>query len=198
MPSRKPRDRRLSMVTANPGKVREFRASLRGLPVDLHQVRRPYHEIQAETLEEVASFGVQEVAGEIKGDFFVEDSGLFVESMRGFPGVYSAFAMRTIGVEGVLRLLRGADDRRATFASVIGVSFAGETHLFRGECPGTITRTAQGHSGFGFDPIFLARGAKVTFAEMAVEEKLRFSHRGKASAKFRQFLGRRLGGSRTR
>ncbi|HEX9710265.1 MAG TPA: XTP/dITP diphosphatase [Candidatus Thermoplasmatota archaeon] len=198
MPSGRPRHRRLVIVTTNPGKVREFRAALRGLPVDLHTVRRPYHEIQADTLEEVASFGVQELAGDLRGDFFVEDSGLFIDSVRGFPGVYSAYVMKTVGVEGTLRLLRGSDDRRATFASVIGLSFAGETRLFRGECHGTIARAARGHGGFGFDPIFVARGAKRTFAEMPVEEKLRYSHRGKAAALLHTFLERRLAGARLR
>ncbi len=192
MPRGRGKARRLVVVTSNPGKVREFRAALRGLPVDLHHVRRPYHEIQADTLEEVASFGVQELAGGLKGDFFLEDSGLFIESASGFPGVYSAYVMRTLGVEGVLRLMRGSDDRRAAFASVIGLSFGGETHLFREECHGTITRTARGHSGFGFDPIFAARGERRTFGEMAVEEKLRHSHRGRAAAKLRKFLEARL------
>lgn len=198
MPSARRKPRRLVVVTTSAGKVREFRAALRGLPVDLHPVRRQYHEIQADTLEEVASFGVQELAAEIKGDFFVEDSGLFIESARGFPGVYSAYAMKTVGVEGILRLMRGTDDRRARFASVIGLSFGGETHLFRGECHGTIARSARGHGGFGFDPIFTAKGAKRTFGEMPVEEKLGYSHRGQATAKLRQFLERRLAGARGR
>jgi XTP/dITP diphosphohydrolase len=179
-------------VTTNPGKVREFKAALRGLPIDLQRLKRTYHEIQADTLEEVASFGVQELAGEVEGDFFVEDSGLFVEALGGFPGVYSAYVMRTVGVEGVLKLMRGTDDRRARFASVIGISYAGETHLFRGECQGALSRTARGHGGFGFDPIFVAQGAKRTFGEMPVEQKLVYSHRGAATRKLRHFLERRL------
>jgi XTP/dITP diphosphohydrolase len=195
MPSR-PRRRRITVVTTNPGKAKEFRSALRGLPLDLHLLDRPYHEIQADTLEEVASFGVQEVARALRGDFMLEDSGLFIDTANGFPGVYSAYVMKTVGVEGVLRLMRGAGDRRARFASVVGLSFGGETHLFRGECQGTISRTARGHRGFGFDPIFVPRGERRTFGEMTVEEKLKHSHRGKAAARLRDFLARQLAATR--
>jgi len=195
MPKRAAKARPLGLVTTNPGKVREFRAALRGVSIDLHHVRRPYHELQADTLEEVASFGLQDMAGEVEGDFFLEDSGLFVSGLRGFPGVYSAWAFKSVGVDGILRLLKGAEDRRATFASVVALSWRGETHLFRGECHGRIASGAHGHGGFGFDPIFVPVGERRTFAEMSLEEKLSHSHRGRAAQKLRAFLEHDAGGA---
>jgi len=182
--------RRLSVVTTNPGKVREFRAGLAQLPLELHHLNRSYHELQADTLEEVASFGLQELADEMDGDFCLEDSGLFVETFRGFPGVYSAYALKTIGLNGLLRLVEGSHDLRAHFASVIALSWGGETHLFRGEVHGQLARNPRGSGGFGYDPLFIPEGETRTFGEMALEEKIKRSHRGQALAKLASFLER--------
>jgi XTP/dITP diphosphohydrolase len=179
---------RLTLVTHNPGKVREFRAGLAGLSLDLHHLDRTYHELQADTLEEVASFGLQELAGEVKGNFCLEDSGLFVNALAGFPGVYSAYVYRTVGLGGILKLLKGHEDRRAHFASVVALSWRGETHLFRGESFGTVARAPRGTSGFGYDPIFIPEGSKRTFAELSLPEKLAASHRGRALEKLAHFL----------
>ena len=184
--------RRLTLVTHNPGKVREFRAGLAGLPLELHHLDRTYHELQADTLEEVASFGLQELAGEVEGDFCLEDSGLFIDALHGFPGVYSAYVLRTVGLNGVLKLLKGAEDRRARFGSVVALSFHGETHLFRGEAHGTIARAPKGSGGFGYDPIFVPEGSAVTFGAMPLEKKLALSHRGRALAKLSEFLSREV------
>ncbi len=188
--------RRLSLVTHNPGKVREFRAGLAGLPLDLHHVDRTYHELQADTLEEVASFGLQELAGELQGDFCLEDSGLFVDALHGFPGVYSAYVYRSVGLNGVLRLLKGADDRRARFASVVALSWGGETHLFRGEARGSISRAPRGAGGFGYDPVFVPEGSRLSFAEVPLETKMAASHRGRALEKLAAFLRPQLARAR--
>ena len=180
--------RRLTLVTHNPGKVKEFRAGLAGLPLDLHHLDRTYHELQADALEEVASFGLQELASEVKGDFCLEDSGLFVNALEGLPGVYSAYFYKTVGLGGVLKLLKGHEDRRAHFASVIALSWRGETHLFRGEAFGTIARAPRGASGFGYDPIFIPEGTRRTFAELSLHEKMAASHRGRALEKLAHFL----------
>jgi XTP/dITP diphosphohydrolase len=189
MPSAKKRaPRRLTLVTHNPGKVREFKAGLASIDIDLHHLDRTYHELQADTLEEVASFGLQELAAEVGGDFCLEDSGLFVNALGGFPGVYSAYVFRTVGLGGVLKLLKGHEDRRAHFASVVAVSWRGETRLFRGEAFGTIARAPRGAGGFGYDPIFIPEGSRRTFAELPLPEKMAASHRGRALEKLAHFL----------
>lgn len=184
--------RRLTLVTHNPGKVREFRAALSGAPVEIHHLDRTYHELQADTLEEVASFGLQELASEVEGDFCLEDSGLFIDALHGFPGVYSAYVLQTVGLNGVLKLLKGAEDRRARFASVVALSAHGETHLFRGEAHGMIARAPKGSGGFGYDPIFVPEGSALTFGAMPLAGKLAMSHRGRALGKLAEFLARQV------
>ncbi|MBI4362477.1 MAG: XTP/dITP diphosphatase [Euryarchaeota archaeon] len=169
---------RLAFVTTNPGKFKEAGRALRPL-LRLEWVEMGYPELQADDLETVARFGARYAAGLVGRPVMVEDSGLFIEALRGFPGVYSAYVFRTLGNPGVLRLLDGEKNRRAVFRSAVALCAPkGEPLVFRGECRGRIAREGRGRGGFGYDPIFQA--GKKAFAEMATAEKNEVSHRGRA------------------
>ncbi len=85
----------ISFITSNKGKYVEARAIID----DLVQRDLGYTEIQAETLEEVAVYGMKEIMARIDGPAMLEDAGLFVTALGGFPGVYSAYVQKTM-VEG--------------------------------------------------------------------------------------------------
>ena len=183
----------LRVVTSNEGKAREFSQALEGLPWTIERVDMAYEEVQADTLEEVALASAASVlaGGTVAPPFVLEDAGLFVEALRGFPGVYSAYVFRTLGCEGVLRLLEGAADRRARFESCLALCLGpGEIELMAGTCKGTVPGETRGSGGFGFDPIFVPEGEGRTFAEMSIEEKGALSHRGRALARLRERLAR--------
>jgi XTP/dITP diphosphohydrolase len=120
----------------------------------------------------------------------VEDAGLFVDELKGFPGPYAAYVYKTVKNAGLLKLMEKVTNRKATFKSVIVYCDGpdlGKSVCFEGEIQGEITqhekvRTDQ--SAFGFDPIFKPRGSAKTFAEMTIEEKNGFSHRAQAINKF--------------
>lgn len=171
-------------ITGNRHKYEEMKRII-GPAVTMKTVEYP--EIQAETLEEVAAYGIHYLKERIDGTFFIEDSGLFIDVLGGFPGVFSSYVFRTIGNEGILKLLQGVDERKARFMSVVGY-YDGETHLFTGICKGTIARKIRGKRGFGYDPIFIPEGVERSFAEMETEEKNRHSHRGKAARRLKQYL----------
>ncbi len=182
---------RLAFVTSNPGKVKEARKYFEPLGVEVYQLRVEYPEIQADTLEEVAEYGVKWLAERIGEPFFLDDSGLFVEALRGFPGVYSAYVYKTLGYRGILKLLEGETNRRAYFKSVIAY-WDGELHIFTGRVDGEITTEPRGSGGFGFDPVFKPDGFAKTFAEMTTEEKNEISHRGRALRAFAEWLKENL------
>lgn len=162
-------------VTGNAGKLEEAQKILG----DLVQKNIGYTEIQADLLEEVVAFGLDELVRRLDPPFIIEDAGLFIEGLGGFPGVYSAYVFKTIGNEGILRLMADVDYRRAAFKSVVGYAEAQNQYkLFKGEVSGRITREPRGSGGFGYDPIFEVDGA--TIAEMTLDEKNRISHRGKS------------------
>lgn len=178
--------KRLSFVTGNKGKFEEFAHALAPLDINVAQAKVDVVEIQADTLEAVAQAKLTSAAEAVGGPVVVDDAGLFIDALQDFPGVYSAFALKTIGLTGILRLLEIEDDRRARFEAVIGYrDDTGEDHFFKGTCPGSISMSPRsGGHGFGFDPIFMPEGREETFAELPLDEKNRLSHRGKALAAF--------------
>ncbi|MDO1500943.1 non-canonical purine NTP diphosphatase [Winogradskyella maritima] len=118
-------------------------------------------------------------------DCFADDTGLEVDALNGEPGVYSA---RYAGpqrdsednMNKLLMNLADKDNRDAQFKTVIALHLNGKLKTFTGICRGSITKTKQGDKGFGYDPIFKAKGYNQTFAEITLEEKNRIGHRGKA------------------
>ena len=173
-------------VTANQGKFEEAR----GILGEVEQKNLGYVEIQAETLEEVAAYGIREVAEKLAGRVMIEDAGLFIEGLKGFPGVYSAYVFDTIGNEGILRLMEGMKDRRAAFRSVVAYAEpGGEPVFFKGEVGGEIAALPRGSWGFGYDPIFEV-GNK-TIAEMDLSEKNEISHRGASIRGLQSWLSSR-------
>ncbi|HUR63837.1 MAG TPA: RdgB/HAM1 family non-canonical purine NTP pyrophosphatase [Candidatus Thermoplasmatota archaeon] len=183
---------RLTFVTGNPGKLRELQAQLAPLGIEVVQDDRGYPEVQADTLAEVAEAGARHLlATGLAPPFLLEDSGLFVAALRGFPGVYSRHALDTIGLGGVLKLLSDVEGemRTAAFqAHLLYVDAAGGMHGFAGTCPGRIAGRPAGSGGFGFDPIFQPRGDDRTFAEMDAAQKAALGHRGKAVRAFLEFV----------
>ncbi|MEM0448338.1 MAG: XTP/dITP diphosphatase [Methanomassiliicoccales archaeon] len=173
--------RRLHLITGNQGKLREFKSALQPLGYEVVHLPQEVFEIQADTLEEVVRECLRQLRERGINDFVLDDSGLFIDALNGFPGVYSSYVLRTLGCQGVLKLMQDEQDRRARFECCIGCSMRGREDLIvKGVCRGRIIETMRGSGGFGFDPIFAAEGQERTFAEMPLEEKNEVSHRGKA------------------
>jgi len=178
-------------ITSNKGKVEEAQKYFIPLGIKIIQQKIEYPEIQAGELEEVVKFGIKWLKDKLDKPFFIDDSGLFINALNGFPGVYSKYVFKTLGNEGILKLMNGVENRRACFKSVIGY-YDGEIHIFKGVVDGTIAHKKRGNLGFGFDPIFIPEGFNKTFAEMTTEEKNKISHRGKALASFSKWLKENL------
>jgi len=170
---------KLKVITSNPGKVAEYQKAFDELGIEMEHYKLPYDEVQTSDLEEVVNKGMDEIISKGVRNFIVDDTGLFIDSLKGFPGVWSAYAQKTIGNRGILKLLEGAEDRGAEFRCCIGCDIDGRRVVVTGVCRGFITDSEKGTDGFGFDPIFSPDG-KLTFAEMSIEDKNGMSHRGNA------------------
>ncbi len=182
----------ITFVTGNPGKVEEMRAVLDPLGIAVIQDSRGYPEIQHEELQGVAEAGAGYLlATGLEAPFILEDAGLFVAALQGFPGVYSSYVFKTLGNAGILRLLEGMEKemRTATFrANLLYVDEDGRPHHFEGSVKGHIAERAEGDAGFGYDPIFVPEGESRTFAQFSTDEKTQISHRGRAARAFAEWV----------
>lgn len=179
---------RLLVATTNPGKQREFRRLLGGLPAEILtpeqlgldlEVDEP-HDTYAENATAKAD-AFARASGIVS---IADDSGIEVAGLDWGPGVRSA---RWAGAKGqeASRLLDalGADaDRRARMVCALAVAVPGDprptVEVFTGVMEGTVATERRGDGGFGYDPVFLIDGR--TTAELPEGEKDRLSHRGRA------------------
>jgi XTP/dITP diphosphohydrolase len=129
-----------------------------------------------------------------------DDSGLEVDALGGEPGVWSArYAGEPVDYAAnnakLLKVLGNTMQREARFRCVIALSDSlGRAQTVEGRCEGTIIRECRGKEGFGYDPLFVPQGHRLTFAEMESEEKNRISHRGKALQRVAETWGSLLRG----
>ena len=105
-------------MTTNPGKVREAERYLADGSVQ--RLDFDYPEIQATELGPIAARGAREAYRHADGPVLVDDAGLFVEGLDGFPGPYSSYVEETLGIERVHDIAAELDDRRAAFRCVLG------------------------------------------------------------------------------
>ncbi|MGP8217628.1 MAG: RdgB/HAM1 family non-canonical purine NTP pyrophosphatase [Bacteroidia bacterium] len=145
------------------------------------------------TLKENAIQKARFVYQKLKLDCFADDTGLEADALNGEPGVYSA---RYAGegcnaadnIEKLLSLMKGISNRSAKFKTVIATIINGKEYTFEGIVEGTIADTKMGEKGFGYDPVFIPKGYKISFAQMTLQEKNSISHRAMAVKKFVKFL----------
>lgn len=176
-------------VTGNEHKFKEVKQILSKFEIEVAQANVTVIEPQYESIVEVSKMKALQAFEKIKAPLFVEDAGLFIKSLGGFPGAFSHFVYSKIGCEGVLKLMKGAKDRDAYFASSIAfmdVSLK-EPVTFYAEAHGKISNSKKGDYGFGFDPIFVPNGYNKTFAELG-DKKNEVSHRSKALKMLIEFL----------
>ncbi len=197
---------RIAIASSNPHKIEEIREILSGLPIEIVPASRlgvdmSRVEETGSTLEENAILKARFLHERTGLPSLADDTGLFVEALDGEPGVRTARyageeADPKDNIEKLLRNLRGKDNRRAHFRTVIAfVDKGGRVHLFEGRVDGEITTEPAGEGGFGYDPVFYYPPAGKTFAQMEEKEKNRVSHRYRALKKFREFLWKRLSSS---
>ncbi len=175
----------LFFATGNIHKIKEIQHFLKDYPIEIKGIDLKGKEIQSETIEEIAEVSLLQAYKKLGKPIFTEDTGLFIKMLGGFPGPYSSYVHKTIGITGVLKLLESVKDRSAEFRSAIAFCAPDINSVcFLGTSSGKISIKERGNHGFGFDSIFKPNdGKNKTFAEMEAEEKNQISHRTRSMRK---------------
>jgi XTP/dITP diphosphohydrolase len=178
------------LLTSNPGKVEEIKLHLKKFGIDVLAKDMEIPEIKSDSQEEIAIEKVKFAAKKIKKPVIAEDTGIYFEAYKNFPGTNSRWVIESIGYEGILKLL-GGKSKKAYFKTTIGLCEPGkEPRIFTGICKGGITEKIRGtpHPRLPYDAIFVPEGETRTFAEMTKEEKNKYSHRAKAVERFSEWF----------
>lgn len=194
---------KLLIATNNAGKVAELRAMFEGITLELVSLNNFGDLIDVEetgeTFDENARLKAVSYALQTGLMALADDSGLEVEALDGRPGVLSARygGTETTFAEKITLLLdelalTGDKDRRARFVCSIAIAAPNSEILFtaNGICDGCIAQKPRGSKGFGYDPIFIPDGYKMTFGELVARKKHKISHRGRAFLQIIPFLRR--------
>jgi XTP/dITP diphosphohydrolase len=176
----------VTFVSTNKNKFLEAEAILAPFGISVEFVKATLAELQSDSLEEIAREKARNAFALVGRPAIVEDDGLFIDSLKGFPGQYSSFVFQTIGNGGILKLLDKSNDRSAHFRSIIAYHDGSVVSIFEGLISGRIADTVS-DGGWGYDPIFIPEGSALTFGQLK-EEKSRFSHRRKGLEVFAQWL----------
>jgi len=194
----------LVVATRNKDKLREIRALLKGLSVNVFSLDSfkgvPDVVEDSSTLEGNARKKAVQASRFLRKFVVADDSGLEVEFLNGAPGVYSARfsgkgATYKSNNEKLLALLKDVpfSRRKACFKCVIAVADKGKViGIAEGICRGKIGFESKGDRGFGYDPVFTPDGYKKTFAQMGASRKNKISHRGKALSKAKKIISKYL------
>ena len=169
----------LFFVSSNRHKYKEAKIILDSFGINLGFFKYELEEIQSSSLKEIAIKKATQAFQKFRKPIIVEDDGLFINSLSGFPGPYSSYVFKTIGNKGILNLLK--QNRQAKFVSIISYCDNKYSKSFEAQIDGMISKKLNGQ-GWGYDPIFIPKNLNKTFSELA--DKNYLSHRFKALKKF--------------
>jgi XTP/dITP diphosphohydrolase len=167
-------------ASSNKNKYQEAKKILGKFGINVGFYKCNLTEIQADSIKEIANQKAINAFLKCKKPVIVEDDGLFINALGGFPGPFSSYVFKTIGNNGILKLVK--TNRNAKFQSVIGFcDKKKKPKLFDANVKGKIAKNIRG-KGWGYDPIFTPSGKSKTYAELSDKNEL--SHRYQALKKF--------------
>jgi XTP/dITP diphosphohydrolase len=175
----------IKFITSNEHKYMEVSAAFQKKGLSLSWQKKKYEEIQASDNETICMDSCIKLAEDIEQPFFIDDTGLYIEKLNGFPGPYASYVQDTIGNSGIIKLASGSD---AYFKTVISLMMQNKVYQFTGILIGKISDKESDGNKFGYDPIFIPAGYSKTLAELSPGDKNAMSHRGKALNNLIDFL----------
>ena len=176
---------KITLVTSNTDKAKEVGAFFKN-ELEVSHVSLDIPEIRSDDIGLIARNKAGFAYDHLHTPLIVDDTEFSIDALNGFPGLYAAYVLHTIGNKGILKLMENNPDRRASFTTAIAFADDNGIRVFKGTIAGMITQTPRGNEGFGYDAIFDLNGR--TLAELSLEEKSRISHRARALIAFHDWL----------
>ena len=176
-----------TLVTGNPGKLREAR-EICGAELVSHALDLP--EIQSLDLIEVLRAKGEEAWRRLSRPVIVEETGLSLAALNGFPGPLVKWMLDAVGPEGIARIAIDRGEPGVSADCALLYRDAEREVVAEGSTRGVLVLPGRGEGGFGWDRVFQPEGDERTYGEMTSAEKIEIGHRGRA---WRALLARLAG-----
>ncbi len=163
------------LVTGNKNKLEEIKHIFKG--IEIRNEKIDLDEIQSLDLYEICEHKVKQAYQILKEPVIVEDTGFFLDELKGLPGPFIKFFNSKLGNESLIKLLGNSQNRKA-YSMTVSAFYDGKNLIFgEGILNGTVTYELKNGEGFGFDFCFTPEGYDKTLSEIGLEEKNKISHR---------------------
>ena len=186
------------IATNNPNKVEEYRqmfASISNIKLFSLKDENIHIEIEenGKTFKENSLIKAEAISKFTNKFVLADDSGLEIEALDNFPGIYSARFMEGKPYKekwaAIFEMLKNKENKNAQFhCAITFITPSKDKYVFEGIEKGYITENIEGENGFGYDPIFFSNSLNKTFGNATEEEKNAVSHRGKAFSQLLEFI----------
>ena len=131
-------------------------------------------EIQSNSIEDIAAFSAKEASDKLKCTVLKNDTGFFIEALGGFPGPYTHYVMERIGTDGILKLMKGIENRKAYYKEAFAYcEYGKEPVVFVSITGGKLAKRKSGKYGLRIDPIFIPGGHNKTMAHFNDDERFK-------------------------
>jgi len=182
--------RKIYFITGNKSKFKEAKILLGNLNIDLVQKDLGLNEIKTLDQETVVLEKARQAFKKLKKPVLVDDTAIYFENYRNFPGTYTKTLFQSIGFEGVERLLKGVN-KKAYFKTLICYKDNNVTKVFSGTWKGKIVNqiSKMFNPDWQYNSVFIPAGFKKPLSEIPLEERAKNSHRKKALDSLKKYFG---------
>lgn len=177
--------KKITFITGNINKLKQLQHYL---DYSMDHKKLDLVEIQSLDPHEIVEAKVKEAYRIVKSPVLVEDVSLTFNALGNLPGPLIKWFLKELNTEGLCQLLNGYSNRKATAYVLYGYYDGKNLKFFDGQWEGTIAKHPKGEYSFGWNPIFIPKGYKKTWAEMTLDEQKDTSMRNIALKKLEKYL----------
>ena len=165
---------KITLVTGNWAKVAQAKEFLEPLGISVDNVKLDTVEIQSDSVGEVAAYSAKWASDKLKCSVVKNDTGIMIDALDGFPAAYTHYVQDTIGENGILKLMKGVENREAEFVQALAFcEYGKEPVVFTSITKGKIAKRKSGKYGWCWDFIFIPDGQEKTLASFKDDERFK-------------------------
>lgn len=180
---------KIRFITKNQFKVDEVNKILEGTGVEVIAAKHEINELQTDDVKLLVRDKLLKAFKKVGRPVFVEHTGLYIESLNGFPGGLTQIFWDKLQAETFSNLLGSSINTKVVAKTIIGYCDSRKIHMFEGSIIGNIADQPRGNRDFQWDCVFIPEGFNETFAEMG-DRKNEISMRKLAFDEFKKFLNK--------